>query len=131
SEMRLVVKGPFGRSSDRPAAAPAGERRLRQDQLRFLDSLSGRIYLTVKVVLDLPVLGVRTLDQQLRVPIQEGSLDYRALDDSLDWLEGAFLDIKHDDKKLAITWKVPIFGSSRDLISFVLDDEASALAAFG
>jgi hypothetical protein len=65
------------------------------------------------------------------VPVQEGSLDFRALDDSLDWLEGAFLDIKHDDKKLAVTWKVPIFGSSRDLIAWVLDDEASTMASFG
>lgn len=132
SEMKLTVKGPFGRTGDKPeAAAPAGVRGLRQDKLRFLDSLSGRLHVTIKVVLDLPVLGVRTLDQQLRIPIDEGSLDFRALNDSLDWLEGAFLDIKHDDKKLAVTWKVPIFGSSRDLISWTLDDEASTGATFG
>ncbi|HWU87700.1 MAG TPA: hypothetical protein VN253_10520 [Kofleriaceae bacterium] len=131
SEMKLTVKGPFGRAADRQAPPPPGGRGLRQDKLRFLDSLSGRIHLTIKVVLDLPVLGVRTLDQQLRVPIDEGSLDYRALDDSLDWLEGAFLDIKHDDHKLAVTWKVPIFGSSRDLIWWALDDEAATGATFG
>ena len=77
------------------------------------------------------MLGVRTLDQQLRIPIQEGSLDYRALDDSLDWLEGAFLDIKADDDRLKVQWKVPIFGSSHDLISWALDTDASTLAAFG
>jgi hypothetical protein len=65
------------------------------------------------------------------VPIQEGGLDFRALDDNLDWLEGAFLDIKHDGDKLAITWKVPIVGSSRDLISWKLDEEAATLASFG
>jgi hypothetical protein len=135
SEMRMTVKGPFGRSGDaakpaEAAAAPA-EPRLRQDKLEFLDSLSGRIYLTVKVVLDLPVLGARTLDQQLKVPIQEGSLDFRALDDSLDWLEGAFLDISHEGDRLAVTWKVPIFGRERDLLSWKLDDNASAMAAFG
>ncbi|MEO8844368.1 MAG: hypothetical protein ABI591_34485, partial [Kofleriaceae bacterium] len=85
----------------------------------------------MKVQLDLPVLGVRTLDQQLRVPIQEGSLDFRALEDSLDWLEGAFLDIAHDDNLLKVRWKVPIFGSSHDLITWELDKDASALAAFG
>jgi hypothetical protein len=146
SEMKLTVKGPFGRGGEKPAGAgaavqqaaapqqaagPMGERTLRQEKLQFLDSLSGQINLTIKVVLDLPVLGVRTLDQQLRVPIHEGSLDYRALDDSLDWLEGAFLDIKHDDQKLAVTWKVPIFGSSRDLISWTLDEEARTSATFG
>jgi len=130
SEMKLTVKGPFGRREPKPDAPPP-EPRLRQDKLRFLDSLSGRIYLTVKVVLDLPVLGVRTLDQQLKTTIQEGSLDYRALEDSLDWLEGRFLDIKHDDSKLAVTWKVPIFGSSRDLVAWTLDRDAATLASFG
>jgi hypothetical protein len=134
SEMKLTVKGPFGRREPAPAEPsprPADDRQLRQDKLRFLDSLSGRLYVTVKVVLDLPVLGHRTLDQQLKVPIQEGSLDFRALDDSLDWLEGAFLDIKHDDDKLALTWKVPIFGSSRDLVAWKLDRDAANLASFG
>src|SRR5258706_299140 len=128
SELRLTGKGPFRRAQAPPSSAPPG---LRQEKLRFLDSLSGRIYLTVKVALDLPVLGARSLDQQLRVPIQEGSLDYRALDDSLDWLEGQFLDIKHDDQRLRVQWKVPIFGSSHDLISWALDTDASTLAAFG
>jgi hypothetical protein len=134
SEMRLTVKGPFGRTGS-PAPAPASPPdevpTLRQDRLRFLDSLSGRIYLTVKVVLDLPVIKKRTLDQQLKIPIQEGSLDFRALEESLDWLEGAFLDITHEKDKLAIKWKVPIFGGGRDLIAWKLDDEAETMAAFG
>ena len=131
SELRVDINGPFGRS--KPADAPAAPRSptRRQEKLRFLDSLTGRIYLTVKVQLDLPVLGIRTLDQQLRLPIQEGSLDFRALEDSLDWLEGAFLDIKHDGDFLKVVWKVPIFGSSHDLITWQLDKDASALAAFG
>jgi hypothetical protein len=137
SDMKLTVRGPFGRGDtaagpdDAPAPPRPPEPGLRQSRLRFLDSLSGRIYLTVKVVLDLPVIGHRSLDQDLRVPIQEGSLDYRALEDSLNWLEGAFLDIKHDGDRLALAWKVPIFGTSHDLITWVLDHDAAALAAFG
>src|SRR5436190_17332155 len=83
SEMKLTVRGPFRSSSSRPAPPRPPDPALRQSRLRFLDSLSGRIYLTVKVMLDLPVIGHRSLDQELRVPIQEGSLDYRALEDSL------------------------------------------------
>jgi hypothetical protein len=134
SEMKLTVRGPFGQGGkmtepgDKPAPPAPG---LRQGKLRFLDSLSGRIYITVKVVLDLPVIGDRTLDQELKVPIQEGSLDYRALEDSLDWLEGAFLDIKHEGDKLSLVWKVPIFGSSHELISWMLDQDAMTLASFG
>jgi hypothetical protein len=74
---------------------------------------------------------VRTLDQELRVPIQEGSLDFRALEEGLDWLEGAFLDIDADQDRLKVRWKVPIFGSSHDLITWRLDKDASTLAAFG
>jgi hypothetical protein len=135
SDMRLDIKGPFGRKDavralpiERPTPAGAVAR---QEKLRFLDSLSGRIYTTLKVQLDLPVIGVRTLDQQLRVPIQEGSLDYRALENSLDWLEGTFLDIKHESERLKIKWKVPIFGGGNDLISWALDNDASTLASFG
>jgi hypothetical protein len=134
SEMKLTVHGPFGRTAAEGTPPPATrppEPGLRQSRLRFLDSLSGRIYLTVKVVLDLPVIGNRSLDQELRVPIQEGSLDYRALEDSLNWLEGAFLDIKHDGDKLALAWKVPIVGSAHELIAWALDQDAAALAAFG
>jgi hypothetical protein len=74
---------------------------------------------------------VRTLDQQLRIPVQEGSLDYRALEESLDWLEGAFLDIKHDGNRLWVQWKVPIVGGSHELISWPLDTDAATLASFG
>jgi hypothetical protein len=137
SELRLTAKGPFGRSTpvETPAATvtqkvPANPV-ARQEQLKFLDSLSGRIYLTMKVALDLPVIGRRTLDQQLRVPIQEGSLDYRQLDEGLDWLEGTFLDIKHENQRLKLQWKVPIVGSGHDLITWALDNDASTLASFG
>ncbi len=131
SEMNLAVKGPFGMKTAATPAAPVVKQELRQERLRFLDSLSGHINLTIKVVLDLPVIGTRSLDQDLAVPIQEGSLDYRALDESLDWLEGTFLDIQHDEDKLAVTWKVPIFGSHRDLVAWKLDQEAQTLASFG
>jgi hypothetical protein len=131
SEMKMTLKGPFGSRAQMPPPLASTAPTLRQDSLRFLDSLTGRIYMTVKVVLDLPVIGKRSLDQQLKIPVQEGSLDYRALDDSLDWLEGTFLDVKHSDDRLAITWKVPIVGSSRDLIAWRLDHEAATLASFG
>ncbi len=132
SEMRLSLTGPFGRSSGekRPPAVD-GTPTLRQDRLRFLDSLSGRIDLTVKVVLDLPVVGKRTLDQQLKLPIHEGQLDFRALEESLDWLEGRFIDIEADGDRLMLSWKVPIVGSHRELISWQLDEEAATVSKFG
>lgn len=122
---------PVSRAATQPAMPIPEPKQLRQSHLRFLDSLSGRIYFTVKVELDLPVLGTRRLDQELKLPIQEGSLDYRALDDSLDWLEGTFLDIDMSQGRLAVRWKVPVFGRNSDLISWSLDHDASTLSSFG
>ncbi len=131
SEMKLTIAGPFGRSGEKRPAEPGGAPALRQDRLRFLDSLTGRINLTVKVVLDLPVLGKRTLDQELKLPIQEGGIDFRTLEENLDWLEGRFIDISAEDDRLVLSWKVPIVGSARELISWHLDEEAATLAKFG
>lgn len=116
------------------AGAPVGRALapvLRQEQWRLLDGLTGKINLTIKVKLDLPVLGARSLDQTLRIPIVDGRLNYRALNESLDWLEGTFLDLDVDKDRLAVAFKMPIFGSSRDLISWALDDEAEKMARFG
>lgn len=128
-ELRFTYKGPFERKSSvqPPAASPT----LRQTKLGFLDGLSGHVVATVKVRLDVPVLGERTLDQELRVPIQDGAIDFKALDDSLHWLGGAFLDIAHEADQLKLRWKVPIVGPSHDLLTWPLDPAASTLAAFG
>ena len=154
SEMKLVVRGPFGSTAAEPLVQPAvaapgadaaGAARaatptpppganplvLRQAGLQFLDSLSGRMNFTVKVVLDLPVVGKRTLDQKLKIPVEQGSLNWVDLENSLDWLEGRFLDIKHQGDQLALTWKVPVVGSSREIVAFTLDGPANALASFG
>ncbi len=119
------------RSEPAPAPPPPTASALQQERLRFLDGVSGKIHLTIKVKLDLPVLGARSLDQTLRVPIAEGGLDFRALDDSLNWLEGAFLDLGVDQDRLAVSFRVPIFGASRDIISWALDRDAGAMARFG
>jgi hypothetical protein len=103
---------------------------LRQEKLRFLDTLSGEISLTIKVVLDLPVVGTRTLDQALKIPIKAGALDYAALERSLDWLEGTFLDLGVKNDRLVLSWGVPILVKDRELVSFTLGDDAKTLAAF-
>jgi hypothetical protein len=119
----------------RPAAssalARAAEVPLRQERLRFLDAVSGQIDVTVEVELDLPVLGTRTLNQQLSIPITDGSLDFRALEDSLDWLEGRFLDLGVADDELRLSWRVPIFSPrNKELVGFTLDADAQKIAPF-
>jgi len=103
---------------------------LRAEKLHWLDTLAGKLSVTVKVVLDLPIVGTRTLDQKLEIPIQDGSLDFRALDRSLDWLEGQFVDLGIRNDRLVLSWRVPIVGSRREIMSWELDPAARTLATF-
>ena len=75
------------------------------------------------------MVGSRSLDQKLVIPIKDGALDFRALDKSLDWLEGTFLDIGLDGERLAVKWRVPVI-TSREIISWALDADALTLARF-
>lgn len=111
-----------------PQAEPApGPRPLRQDRLRFLDAVKGKLAFRVKVELDLPVVGKRTLDQPVRVDIVDGAFDYRALDDHLDWLEGTFLDLDVVDGRFRVGWSVPLL-KTNEIISWALGPEAQVMA---
>ncbi len=115
---------PPPRSTEAPGAEP-----LRQERLHFLDAVTGSLAFRVKVVLDLPVIGMRTLDQPVRVDIRDGSFDYRALDDGLDWLEGQFLDLGVTNGRFTVGWSVPLL-KSREIISWALAPDAAAMAVF-
>jgi hypothetical protein len=112
-----------------PAQEQAADAPLRQDRLRFLDAVGGSLGVTIKVVLDLPVIGSRTLDQTVNVDIEDGTFDYKKLDDGLSWLEGAFLDIGLDNGRFRIGYGAPLLGT-KEIVSFALDQDASAAAAF-
>lgn len=118
---------PVGESAPAPASEGEEARPLRQERLRFLDAVKGTLAFRLKVVLDLPVIGKRTLDQPVRVRIDDGSFDYRALDDGLNWLEGAFLDLGVGDGRFKVGWSVPLF-ASKEIISWALAPDALALA---
>ena len=122
---RLMGPRPASEAPPPPAPGPTG---LLQERLRFLDAVTGALSFRVKVVLDLPVIGKRTLDQPVRVDIKDGTFDYRALDDNLNWLEGAFLDLGVGDGRFKVGWSVPLF-SSNEIISWILAPDAQAQAA--
>lgn len=127
SALRATPAGGTGIAEDVPAATrmPA----LRQERLRFLDAVQGALGFRLKVVLDLPVLGKRTLDQAVKVDIVDGAFDYRALDDGLTWLEGKFLDLGVDDGRFKVGWSVPLF-ASKEIISWALAADAAMMAVF-
>lgn len=113
-------------SSDPPPQAPPP---LRQQRLRFLDAVNGELAFRLKVVLDLPVVGVRTLDQQVKVAIKDGAFDYRALERGLSWLEGQFVDVGIDDGRFVVGWSVPLM-ATKEIISWALDPEAMVVGIF-
>ncbi|MBK7074614.1 MAG: hypothetical protein IPH44_20190 [Myxococcales bacterium] len=113
-------------SSDPPPQTPPP---LRQQRLRFLDAVNGELAFRLKVVLDLPVVGVRTLDQQVKVAIKDGAFDYRALESGLSWLEGQFVDVGIDDGRFAVGWSVPLM-ATKEIISWALDPEAMVAGIF-
>lgn len=130
-EISHVPADQLAQQLDTPAIKEFTSGRMQQ-RLRFLDGLHGAIKMTLQVELELPVLGARTLDQKLDVPIVDGSLDFRALEASLRWLEGAFLDLGVDGDALALRFGVPMLArTSREIIAWHLDPDALALAAFG
>ncbi len=129
TDLRITVNGPFRRTprSDTAAATATPT----PGRLHFLDSLAGHAYAVLKARFDLPVLGERAIDQELRLPVQGGAIDFRALEDSLHWLGGAFLDIAHESDQLKVRWKIPLVGPAHDLVTWPLDAEAAALAESG
>jgi hypothetical protein len=80
-------------------------------------------------VLDLPVVGIRTLDQQVKVAIKDGAFDYRALESGLSWLEGQFVDVGIDDGRFVVGWSVPLM-ATKEIISWALDPEAMVVGIF-
>ena len=109
--------------------APTTPPPLRQGRLRFLDAVNGELSFRLKIVLDLPVVGTRTLDQHVKVAIKDGTFDYRALENGLSWLEGRFVDVEVDDGRFLIGWSVPLM-PTKEIISWALDPESLMSAVF-
>lgn len=130
ADVRLKVPDLSAFHLETPAAAPSPEPpTLRQSKLGFLDEVNGELAFRLKVVLDLPVIGTRTLDQQVKVAIKDGAFDYRSLDDGLSWLEGQFVDVGIEDGRFLVGWSVPLM-ATKEIISWALDPAALMLGVF-
>ncbi|MBK9036598.1 MAG: hypothetical protein IPL61_36005 [Myxococcales bacterium] len=112
-----------------PPPPPPGPPPLRQGKLHFLDAVNGELAFRLKVVLDLPVVGTRTLDQHVKVAIKDGCFDYRALESGLSWLEGQFVDVGIEDGRFQVGWGVPLM-ATKEIISWALDPAAMMIAVF-
>lgn len=100
--------------------------------LRLLDHLAGRIHVDVAVDYTAPVIGRRHAVHQLRIPIADGALDYRALEQSLALLEGSVLDVELRGDRLILEKDIPLVPfDNTTLLSWPLTPEEVALARAG
>ena len=85
-----------------PAAPPLFD-------LATLDALSGQLDVDVAVDLTVPIIGRRKATHRLRIAIDRGTLDYRALEHNLAKLEDALLDFSVREGALVLERVNPLF----------------------
>lgn len=96
-----------------------------------LDSLSGGIDVDVDVDLTVPILGRRKATHRMRIPIEGGSIDFRALENNLAALENAVLDFSVRDGALVLERVNPLFparGHGKPVVVWQLDATDHAIA---
>lgn len=122
-------------SSDAAAEPPADaadappSRPLRQRHLHFLDKLTGQLDIDLFVDIDLPVISSRKATHALRIPIRDGSFDFKQVTEQLQGIEGRLLEFERVGDRLVLGWGLPLM-STRELVSWQLDDEAMTMAVF-
>ncbi len=78
-------------------------------ELTTLDALSGQLDVDVAVDLTVPIIGRRKATHRLRVTIENGTLDYHALEHNLAKLEDALLDFSVRENALVLERVNPLF----------------------
>lgn len=98
---------------------------------RALDTLSGQLDVDVAVDLTVPIIGHRKATHRLRIAIENGALDYRALEHNLAKLEDALLDFSVRDGALVLERVNPLFparGHGKPVVIWEVDAADLALA---
>jgi len=122
-------------ASDKSADEPAPEKH--DEPLldwRVLDAISGQVDVDVEVDLSVPVIGSRNATHRMRVAIDHGALDYRALESNLSTLEDALLDFSVRDGALRLETVNPLFparGHGKPIVVWDLEASDVALAEQG
>jgi hypothetical protein len=102
------------RNSQRPSVAPQRPSAVPPEPAlwdrKLLDHLSGNLNVDVEVDLAVPIIGRRRATHELRVPIDDGSLDYLVLESGLSRLEDSLLDFAVRDGALVLEVGIPLVG---------------------
>lgn len=97
---------PASRRSERPRASQAPK--TPWVAWSTLDRVAGNVDVDVDVDLTVPILGHRKAMHRLRVPIEVGTIDYRALESDLATLENSLLDFSVRDRALVLERGIPL-----------------------
>ena len=98
---------------------------------RVLDGLSGQLDVDVAVDLTVPIIGRRNATHELRVAIENGAIDFRALEKNLSALEDAILDFSVRDNALVlerVNPLLPLRGHGKPVVAWALQGSDLALA---
>lgn len=94
--------------SEEACAEPGQPGQRERLDLHFLDVLEGQLNIDLAVDMSLPWIGERCVTHYFRVPIENGTIDYKRLDDDVHWLEAAFLEIDLDRDTLVLARDLPL-----------------------
>ncbi|MBX3200991.1 MAG: hypothetical protein KF894_22820 [Labilithrix sp.] len=129
---RVEVKMAAPAATEAAAAPPAATRTSEPLlDLGLLDALNGRLDVDVEVDLTVPIIGRRQATHRLRVGIDQGTIDFLALERNLSRLEDAILDFAVRDGGLALERVNPLLparGHGKPIIVWDLDDAGLELA---
>lgn len=118
-----------------PSDAPAGTSPPPTDEpwveLGTLDALSGDVDVDVDVDITVPIIGSRKATHRFRVPVEQGTIDFMALERNLSTLENALLDFAVRDGDLVLERVNPLFparGRGKPIVAWSLSPMDHELA---
>ncbi len=124
-----------GALTSRPAGdASAGEgepaRAPRRLDLGFADGLQGQVDVDLTADATVPLLGARKATHRFRIPIDNGTIDFKELENDLAALEDAVLDFVFKKGALHLVKDIPLIPfDTRTLIYWPLDEDEHEMAA--
>ncbi|MET0343913.1 MAG: hypothetical protein ABW252_23060 [Polyangiales bacterium] len=125
----LVPRRKSGASDERTAKPPAKGPPLFDYAL--LDGLAGYLHVDVEVDMAVPIIGRRRATHKLRVPIADGAINFRELEDDLASLEDSLIDFSVREGALVLERGLPLIstrGRGKPLLVWPLSPRDLALA---
>ncbi len=108
---KLLLDGKLvssGEASSEGTAAVESKSKAPMFDYGVLDGLSGHLNVDVHVDIALPIIQHRRATHHLRIPIQDGSIDYRKLEHNLAPLEDSLVDFSVRDGALMLEVGIPL-----------------------